>query len=202
MKKNQETTLSEEEIEENEKMVSQILDMKELSSVYHIDRQVSITTGKVSSKFYIDNLILSTIMESFYNGNECSYKDFNNCIYERFPKWTWRLKLSTIDNKNAVSKLIRLGFIEYVGLEGKYNPKFKITDNGIKALREQTFQILAASSFFSHQTYLINKRSFWLTIIMLIVTILSVIVTIKSLNKSEGHRTEPTAANRVDGPAR
>lgn len=195
MKKNQKTILSEKENEENKKMASLILEMKELSSVYHIDKHVNITTGKVSSKFYIDNLIMSAIMESFYNGNECSYKDFINCIHERFPKWTWRLKLSTIDDKNAVSKLIRLGFIEYVESEDKYNPKFKITDNGIKALQEQTFQILAASSFFSHQTYLINKRSFWLTIIMLIVTILSVVVTIKSLNKSDEPRTELTAAS-------
>lgn len=182
MKNDKETTPSEMDFEDSEKIVSLIQEMKEMSSVYHIDRQINVTTGKLASKFYIDNLIMSAIMESFYNGNERSYKDINNCIYKKIPKWTWRLKLTTFDIQNSVIKLGRLGFIKYVESESKYNSKYEITDKGIKALQEQTFQILAASSFFSHQTYLINRRSFWVTIMVLIITILSMVVTVKSLN--------------------
>lgn len=174
---------TEKEIDDYKKIVDLITDLKDVSSVYHIERKENVTASKLSSKYYIDNLIMSAVMEAFYDGNEINFKDLNNAIYHRIPKWVWLFKITVLDNQMAVIKLVRLGFIKSIDSENKHNVTFQITDDGIKALQEQTFQNLAASSFFSYQTYIMNIRSFWMTILMLIVTIMSVVITIISLNK-------------------
>jgi hypothetical protein len=183
MFKKRQIHLTEEDIEEYKKKVDLIEDLKKVSSVYHIEMKENVTVKKLSLKFYINNLIMSAIMDAFYSQNEIDYKDINNIIYHRIPKWIWRLKITNYDNQKAISILVRLGFLIPIESVKKHNLIFKITDNGIKALQEQTFQNLAVSSFFSYQTYIMNRRSFWMTILMLIVTIMSVIVTISTLNR-------------------
>lgn len=174
---------TEEDIEEYKKFVELIENLKKASSIYHIEINENVTVNKLSLKFYIDNLIMSAVMEAFYSGNNIDFNYIINAIYPRIPKWIWRLKITVNDCQMAISKLVRLGLLEPIESENNHNPIFKITDDGIKALQEQTFQNLAVSSFFSYQTYIMNRRSFWMTILMLIVAIMSVFVTIFTLNR-------------------
>jgi len=183
MTKKKEIDTAEKNIEDYQKMQSALQDLKNVTSVYYVKTEPNITTNKLSCGFYVDNLIMAAVMESFYSGNERSFKDINMSIRQKIPKWIWRLKLSLLDIHKSIYKLSRLGFIQLINVEDKYNPKYKMTVDGVKALQNQTFQNLAATSFFSYQTYIMNRKSFWLTIFMLIVTIMSVIVTIISLNK-------------------
>ena len=167
-----------EDIEDYNKIIDLIKNLKDASSVYNIEKKENVTANKLSSRFFIDNLIMSAVMEAFYSGNEIYLKDINNLIHDRIPQYTWLFKMTRLDNQRAVYKLVRLGFLQQVETKDKLNLKFEITNDGIKALQDQTFQNLAASSFFSYQTYKMNIRSFWMTILMLIVTIMSVIVTL------------------------
>jgi hypothetical protein len=77
--------------------------------------------------------------------------------------------------------MIRFGFIIPKKTENIDLPLFEITEIGISALQQQTFQSLAASSFYNYHTHLLNKRSLWMNLWMLIVTIASVVVTIITL---------------------
>lgn len=80
-----------------------------------------------------------------------------------------------------ISKMIRLGLVEAIETDNKYAPNFKITDDGIKAYQEHTFQTLATSSFFNYQTYQLNKKADRMSKLMLAATIASVLVAILSV---------------------
>lgn len=79
--------------------------------------------------------------------------------------------------------MIRLGFIEKIESENEYNPNFIITEDGIKIHQNQTLQTLASSAFYSYHTHLLNKevkvlskRMFWLTVVSVVVTVLSIVL--------------------------
>jgi hypothetical protein len=181
--KNREINLSEKDTEDIKKKIDLTKNLMDATSMDHIDMNENAKTSKLSCQFYIDNLIMSTVMESFYSGDEINYKEIDNRIHHKAPKWIWFLQMSKSDINRAVFKLIWLGFIQSIKSKDENNQKFRITDDGIKALKEQIFQNLEASSFFSYQTYIMNRRSFFMTILMLLVTIASVVVTIISLKR-------------------
>jgi hypothetical protein len=84
-----------------------------------------------------------------------------------------------------IAKMIRLGFIEKIESENEYHPNFIIiiTEDGIKIHQNQTLQTLASSAFYSYHTHLLNKevkvlskRMFWLTVVSVVVTVLSIVL--------------------------
>ena len=106
-------------------------------------------------------------------------------IYNRIPKKDYLFKLRVVDNPIAVGKLVRLGLLEKNITENEYNPKFKITEAGIKAMQQQTFQTLAASSFYNYQTYKLNKRMLWMSLCMLLTAIVSIVVSVIAILKTQ-----------------
>lgn len=122
---------------------------------------------------------MSAVLEAFSLKNEVSFADLNKAIANYVPEeFIWDISVPRINL--IISKMVRLGFVEPLETDNKYAPNFKITPEGIKAYQEHTFQTLAASSFFSYQTYLLNKKADKMSHKMLCVTRVSVLATIIS----------------------
>jgi hypothetical protein len=140
------------------------------------------TTTTLSKRFYQEHFIMSAVLEAFFLKNEISFAELNKTIINYVPKgFVWDISVTRINL--IISKMIRLGLVEPIGTENKYAPKFKITLDGVKAYQAHTFQTLATSSFFSYQTYQLNKKMLWVTIISVIVAITSIVVTIWATTK-------------------
>lgn len=174
--------ISEEEWQDYHKMIEGIMEMKQSFANYNIDIKTNNTSDNISKMFYQEHFIMAGILEAFYSGDEISFKQLNESLLNYFPKeFLWNTTVVYINS--IIARMIQLGFINPIKTDDKYSPKFKITDLGINALQQQTFQNLASSSFFNYQTHILNKRSVRMNILMLIVTIVSVLVTIITILK-------------------
>jgi hypothetical protein len=126
---------------------------------------------------------MAAVLDAFYNKDQMNYRELNESVINYVPKeLIWQLPATFF--QYIIIKMIRLGLIIPVESEDKFLPSFKISEDGTKALQQQTFQNLAASSFYNFQTFILNKRSMRINVLMLIVTIMSVIVTVLTILKS------------------
>ena len=57
-----------------------------------------------------------------------------------------------------MSKLVILGLVK-VTEEDKYNPTFVVTDEGLEAIRQQTYSNLAQAALFNLQTQRLNDKA-------------------------------------------
>jgi len=143
---------------------------------YNIKIDSNNTTDYISTNLYQEHSAMSAILEAFIDKNEINYKDLNESVFNRIPKEVSNIPIITY--QTVILRMIRMGLITSCESEDEYLPIFKITDIGIDALTKQTFQSLAASSFYNYQTRELNKRYLRLNLYMLIVTIVSILVTL------------------------
>lgn len=184
---------TEQDINNFNKCNEALVDLKNVLAPYHVDIKTNITNGKAAARLYIDYFLMSAALDAFYNHNVLEFKEINEVIYNRIPKKDYLFKLKVVDNLIAVGKLSRLGLLEKIKTIDKDNPKFKITEAGVKAMQQQTFQTLAASSFYNYQTYKLNKRTLWMSLCMLIVALLSMalsLVTFQRMNNESKEQTQ------------
>ena len=168
--------------EEKEGMAKLFESFKELGKLCdnNIEPVLKNTASTLSERFYQEHFIMSAILEAFFFKNEISFKELNETIVNYVPKeFIWDISVARINL--VISKMIRLGLVEAIETDNKYAPNFKITDDGIKAYQEHTFQTLATSSFFNYQTYQLNKKADRMSKLMLTATIASVLVAILSV---------------------
>jgi len=177
--------VTEQDIDNFNECNKALVDLKNSLDPYHVDIKTNITNGKAAARLYMDYFLMATALDAFYNGDELEYKKINKVIYNRIPKKDYLFKLRVVDNPIAVGKLVRLGLLEKIVTENEYNPKFKITEAGVKAMQQQTFQTLAASSFYNYQTYKLNKRTLWMSLCMLITAIVSIVVSVIAILKTQ-----------------
>lgn len=174
---------TDEEKESYVKLIEGINDFGQSIKPYNIDTKLANNTTKnISDRFYKELFIKVAILEAFFIKEEISFKELNQSIYNYVPR-TFRRNVSINFQNLVILKMIRLGFIEVIKTQDKYMPNFKITLEGVKIYKEQQLQNIAVSSFFSYHTKKLNIKILWLTILMLIVTVCSVIATILSLIK-------------------
>lgn len=171
--------------EERKDMAGLFASLKELGKAcepYNIKTIRKNTVNTLSKRFYQEHFIMSAVLESFFDKNEISFKELNEAIVNYIPKeFNWNISVARIDL--IISKMIKLGFVEPIETDNEYAPNFKITDDGVKAYQEHTFQSLATSSFFNYQTYRMSILMMIVTIVSVLVAILSIIVTIYVTNK-------------------
>ena len=176
---------TEQDINNFNKCNEALVDLKNALDPYHFDIKTNVTNSKAAARLYIDYFLMSLALDAFYNHNELEFKEINKVIYNRIPKKDYLFKLRVVDYPIAVGKLVRLGLLEKNITENEYNPKFKITEAGIKAMQQQTFQTLAASSFYNYQTYKLNKRMLWMSLCMLLTAIVSIVVSVIAILKTQ-----------------
>jgi len=176
-------SITEEEKVDMQKMFEAFQELGKACEPYsNIKPILNNTATALSKRFYQEHFIMSAVLEAFFLKNEISFAELNKTIINYVPKgFVWDISVARINL--IISKMIRLGLVEPLETENKYAPKFRITLDGVKAYQAHTFQTLATSSFFSYQTYQLNKRMLWVTIISVIVAISSVVVTIWATTK-------------------
>lgn len=173
--------MTEEEKEGMAKLFESFKELVKSCEPYsNIEPVLKNTASTLSERFYQEHFIMSAILEAFFFKNEISFKELNETIVNYVPKeFIWDISVARINL--VISKMIRLGLVEAIETDNKYAPNFKITDDGIKAYQEHTFQTLATSSFFNYQTYQLNKKADRMSKLMLAATIASVLVAILSV---------------------
>ncbi len=173
-------SMTEEEKNNMSKVFKAFKELGKAFEPYNTEPILNNTANTLSERFYQEHFIMAAVLEAFCIKNEISFKELNKTIINYVPKeFIWDIPVARINF--VISKMIRLGLIEFVETDNKYAPNFKITNDGVKAYQEHTFQTLATSSFFNYQTYQINKKADKISKLMLIVTIISVLVAILSV---------------------
>ena len=180
--------ITEQEWEKFNSMLKTTKGFGQKLEAFHFRIDSDNTPDKLASNFYQEHLIMAAILEAFFNSNIISYKELNQAMLNYVPKDDIPYFVFT----NTIKKMIQLGMIKPIETDNKHMPKFEITQDGILAMQQQTFQTLASSTFYNFQTQKLNEQSMQLnersirmnhrmltiTIMSVIATIISVIVTI------------------------
>jgi hypothetical protein len=162
-----------------------LVDLKNALAPYHVDIKTNVTNSKAAARLYIDYFLMSAALDAFYIRNRLEFKKINEVIYNRIPRKDYLFKLKIVDNQKAVNKLSRLGLLERIETVDKNNLKYKITEAGVKAMQQQTFQTLAASAFYNYQTYKLNRKMLWMSLCMLLTAIVSIVVSVIAILKTK-----------------
>lgn len=142
---------------------------------------------EIAYAYYVDTMLMAAILESFTLSTvEQEYKDINKFVFNYTDKaFMWDMPITTYFR--CLARLRSMGLLELTK-EDKYNPSFKITDEGILALQEQTYANLAQTALFNLKTQQLNdqtielsKRSVRQNWMMLAVAVASAIAAFVSV---------------------
>ena len=167
--------------------------MSSIWEPYNIKISNNRTADDIAIQLYQEHFCIATILEAFIEKTELDFKTLNQYLFSVVPSHF--LDMSVARFNLILTKMIRLGYLKN-NIEGE-TIKFEITDLGIDMWQQQTFQMLAASSFFSYQSQLqnieshklnktsvtLNKSVLILTAFSLIVAIASIVIAVYSLHK-------------------
>lgn len=173
--------MTEEEKEDMAKLFGLVNELRKMCEPYRdVEPLLKNTASTLSERFYQEHFIMAGVLEAFFFKNEISFNELNKTLVDYVPKeFVWDLSVARIEL--VILKMVRLGLVEAIETANKYAPDFKITEDGIKACQAHTFQTLATSSFFSYQTYRLNKKANRMSGLMLVATIVSVMVAMLSV---------------------
>lgn len=144
------------------------------------------TKEGIAYSYYVETMLMSAILESFVTSSVQEYKCINKFVFNYTDKeFFWDMPVTTY--YKCLAKLCTVGLLELTK-EDKYNPRFAITEDGLVALRQQTYSNLAQSALFNLKTQQLNDKTLELSKravnqnwMMLVVAVASVIVAIVSV---------------------
>lgn len=144
------------------------------------------TKEEIAYSYYVETMLMSAILESFVTSSVQEYKGINMFVFNYTDKeFFWDMPVTTY--YKCLAKLCTVWLLELTK-EDKYNPCFAITEDGLVALRQQTYSNLAQSALFNLKTQQLNdktlelsKRAVSQNWMMLVVAVASVIVAIVSV---------------------
>jgi hypothetical protein len=138
------------------------------------------TTDDIAIQLYQEHFCIATILEAFIASEELEFKVLNEYVFTVVPAHF--LDMSVNRFNFVLSKMIILGYLI------SDEQKFAITKLGVEMWQQQTFQLLAASSFFSYQTqklniesHKLNKTSVTLNKLVVFLTGLSILIAVVSI---------------------
>lgn len=112
---------------------------------------------ELAKSYYEETMLMSAILESFVYSPEQEYKDINKFVFNFTDKaFVWDVSVARYNL--YLSKLVILGLVK-VTKEDKYNPTFVVTDEGLEAIRQQTYSNLAQAALFNLQTQRLNDKA-------------------------------------------
>lgn len=123
---------------------------------YNFKFNDDITVDIAASKFYAEHFYMWAILEAFLKDGKVNLKDLNEAMANKIPShinWEVTAKFS----QEVILKMTRIGYLKAVDVAGEL-PEVTLTETGLKAIQNQTFQSLTSTSFFSYQTHLLNKE--------------------------------------------
>lgn len=141
------------------------------------------TKEEIAYGYYVDTMLMAAILESFTMVKEQEYKDISKFVFNCTDKaFFWDMPVTTY--YSCLAKLCAIGLLKLMK-DDKYNPSFAITDDGVAALRQQTYANLAQTALFNLKTQQLNdktlelsKRAVRQNWLMLVVALASVVVAI------------------------
>lgn len=144
------------------------------------------TKEEIAYSYYVETMLMSAILESFVTSSVQEYKGINKFVFNYTDKELfWDMPVTTY--YKCLAKLCKVGLLELTK-DDNYNPSFDITEDGLLALRQQTYSNLAQSALFNLKTQQLNdqtlelsKRAVKQNRMMLVVAVASVIVAIFSV---------------------
>lgn len=144
------------------------------------------TKEEIAYSYYVETMLMSAILESFVTSSVQEYKGINKFVFNYTDKELfWDMPVTTY--YKCLAKLCKVGLLELTK-DDNYNPSFAITEDGLLALRQQTYSNLAQSALFNLKTQQLNdqtlelsKRAVKQNRMMLVVAVASVIVAIFSV---------------------
>ena len=115
------------------------------------------TQEEIAHGYYVETMLMAAILESFVLVSKQEYKDINKFVFNYTDKaFIWDIPIT--DYYKSLVKLCALGLLK-VTREDKYNPKFAITEDGVDALKQQTYSNLAQTALFNLKTQQLNDKS-------------------------------------------
>lgn len=149
--------------------------------MYGVTLESGRSKEEIAHNYYVETMLMAAILESFLNGAEQEYKDINKFVFNYTDK-AFLFDVPITEYFRYIAKLCSMGFLKLTK-EDKYNPSFTITDDGVVALRQQTYANLAQAALFNLKTQQLNdetlrlsKRAVKQNRMMLIVAIASAII--------------------------
>lgn len=153
---------------------------KGIWDAYRIQLNNSNTADAAAQSFYYEHFLLSAIMEAFLENKELNLKELNQFTWNKVPvSFVWKIPVSNYHA--AIIKAIKLGYIVVSENGHDKQHAFTLSDTGFKILQEQTFQNLAATSFFSFHANEFNKRAYKTNRLAILIAVISLLVTFVSL---------------------
>lgn len=168
------TTLQEKDFIES---LDAIKSLSITAELYGFDYTNNNSIRRTSKNLYYENFLITVILEAFLEKEDLSLKRLYEIIYSKMPKnFLWDVTVH--QKQEAIIKMIRIGYINTIKKEDQQWPSFRITELGIKALQDQTFQTLVVSSFFNYQSYKLNKMVLLISSSAFVVAVISLIVAL------------------------
>lgn len=115
------------------------------------------TKEEIAYGYYVDTMLMAAILESFTMVKEQEYKDISKFVFNCTDKvFFWDMPVTTY--YSCLAKLCAIGLLKLTK-EDKYNPTFVVTDEGLEAIRQQTYSNLAQAALFNLQTQRLNDKA-------------------------------------------
>lgn len=177
--------MAEEELikQKNEEFLELLENTKQIKNIFEIYEdsgglENKISNKKISKDIYVKNFLMASILDAFMFRESLNLKELYNIVmsYKIPQDFIWSLPAKELDL--IIVEMIKLGYIEPYRKEKTLVPIFQLTELGITTLQERTLQNLALTSFYSYQSYELNKRAINLSLIALAVSIVAIIVSI------------------------
>lgn len=141
---------------------------------------------KIEIDLYARNYYNLLIFDELIDGEYCEINLLRNKISHKRPK--------DFDNRYShelafnAYELCKRQLVEYKITNNKY--LLKITQKGIEAYNDNTFHDLAISSFYGFQAYKLSRNSFFIAIVAISLSILTLFITLVkdqtfSINESQ-----------------
>lgn len=144
------------------------------------------TKEEIAYSYYEESMLMAAILEAFVTALELEFSYINKFVFNYTDKaMFWDMPVTTY--YRCITKLCAIGLLE-LKKEYEFNPSFTITEDGLAALRQQTYANLAQTALFNLKTQQLNdktlalsKRAVWQNWMMLIVAIASAVAAFVSV---------------------
>lgn len=132
----------------------------------------------ISKNIYVKNFLMSSILDAFIFRNSLNLKELYNIVFsKKIPQdFIWNIPAKQVDL--VIIEMIKLGYIEPYRKEKTIIPIFSLTELGITTLQQRTLENLALTSFYSYQSFKLDKRAINLSLIALVVSVISILISI------------------------
>lgn len=118
--------------------------------------------AELSTRYYHEYLILDAILEAFVYKNTYKFSELNKWVFSYGDK-KFYYDVSIPFYEACIWKLCSLGDIKIISEKDNPDPEFELTEEGLKALQNQTFSTLAQSTLYNYQASLANDKNNELT---------------------------------------